>query len=86
MRNTPLEAAKKLSLALKQSENAQRNLQFVQVWAGRNGQEYLGQGAMDLVHRMAQLKNDLATLIRSVRAHAGEGSLLKETKRTSTRI
>lgn len=73
MRNTPLEAAKKLSLALTQSENAQRNLQFVQVWAGRNGQEHLEQGAVDLVHRMAQLTNDLATLIRSVRAHARAG-------------
>lgn len=71
MRNTPLRAAEKLSLALKQSENAQRNLQFVQVWARRNCQEYLEQGALDLVHRMAQLTNDLATLVRIVRAHAG---------------
>jgi hypothetical protein len=73
MRNKSLQAAKKLSLALKQSENAQRNLQFVQVWAGRNGQEHLEQGAVDLVHRMAQLTNDLATLIGSVRAQSGAG-------------
>jgi hypothetical protein len=77
MRNTLLHASEKLSLALKHSENAQRNLQFVQLWARRNRQEYLEEGALDLVHRMAQLTNDLATLIRSVRAHAGE-SLVKE--------
>lgn len=71
MRNTSQAAAQRLSLALKQCENAQRNLQFVQVWAGRNGREHLEQGAVDLVHRMAQFTNDLATLIHSVRAHAG---------------
>lgn len=71
MKNRPLHAAEKLALALRQSENAQRNLQSVQVWARRSRQEYLEQGALDLVHRMAQLTNDLATLVRSVRAHAG---------------
>lgn len=75
MRN---DAVKKLSLAMKQSESAQRNLQFVQVWAGRNGQEHLEQGAVDLAHRMAQLINDLATLIHSVRAHSGNPSLRNE--------
>jgi hypothetical protein len=84
MRNTRLRAVEKLSLALKQSENAKRNLQFVQVWARRNSQEYLEQGALDLVHRMAQLTNDLGTLILSVRVHAGEGRLITETKRTPT--
>ena len=84
MRNTRLRAVEKLSLALKQSENAKRNLQFVQVWARRNNQAYLEQGALDLVHRMAQLTNDLGTLILSVSVHAGEGRVATETKRTAT--
>jgi hypothetical protein len=84
MRNTRFRAVEKLSLALKQSENAKRNLQFVQVWARRNCQEYLEQGAMDLVHRMAQLTNDLGTLILSVSVHAGEGRRVTETKRPAT--
>ena len=81
MKNTSQPAVKRLSLALKQSERALRNLQFVQVWAGRSGQEHLEQGAVDLVHRMAQFTTDLATLIHSVRAHSRGGIPPKENER-----
>ncbi len=70
MRHTPFHATEQLSLAHKHSEHAHRNLQFVHVWAARNGQEYLEQGALDLVHRTAQLTADLASLIRIVRTYA----------------
>ena len=66
-----LRAADKLALALKQLEQARRNLRQVQIWADRQDHSDLGRGSLDLVQRIARLRAELHTLVAVVRAQAG---------------
>ena len=67
--NYPLvRAGDRLALALKQTEQAQRNLIQVQAWAERYSHQHLGQGTLDLVHRLSQLTADLRSLVAVVYA------------------
>jgi hypothetical protein len=66
-----MEYTKKLSTALKQSEQAHRNLRLVQQWARKYHHPHLEQGISDLIHRMGHLKADLRTLIEVVRSQGG---------------
>jgi hypothetical protein len=50
-----MQPLKQLSVALRQSERAHRNLRHVHVWAGNRNHVHLEQGTLDLVHRLAQL-------------------------------
>lgn len=61
-----MQPVKQLSVALRQSEHAQRNLRLIQVWAGNRNHLHLEQGTLDLVRRMARLTADLRTLINVV--------------------
>ncbi len=70
MNHALLKAADKLSLALKQSEQAHRNLRLLRLWAQRNDLLHLDQGAQDLAHRMDQLAADIRSLVVVLRAQA----------------
>lgn len=63
----------KLGLALKQSEQALRNLRLAQFRAHRERQEHLDQGLEDLAHRLAQLVADIRTLISVMHSQALAG-------------
>lgn len=58
-----MQYVEKLCVALRQSEQAHRNLRLVQGLAGKRKHLHLEQGTLDLAHRMAQLTSDLRTLI-----------------------
>jgi len=62
------QAAARLSVALKQSEQAQRNLRTVELWATKRNDRHLAAGTLYLADRMAQLTGDLRSLITIVRA------------------
>lgn len=68
--NHALLRADKLALALKQIDQAGRNLRQVQIWADRHQHPHLALGTQDLIRGLTTLGADLQTLVRVVRAQA----------------
>ena len=72
MNQALLRTADKLALALKQMEQARRNLRRVQIWADKHNQIHLGQGTLDLIQGVVKLSADLQSLVCVVRARASD--------------
>jgi len=68
-----MQPVKQLSVALRQAEQAHRNLRLVQVWAGNRNHLHLEQGMLDLVHRMARLSADLLRILVYFGRYSSDG-------------